>query len=126
VALDISAAWAPAFNVIAPVGFGVLTGILILTNLLEWLLERHHQAIMAFLLGLLAGSVFPINPFRAPSSKDLFTEAAVVTPGNLAIVAAMVVVGFLLAEGVSRLGGGEEVGPYYKEDAAAEGKDASA
>src|SRR5690606_26935380 len=102
-ALDLAVMMPPALSVGIPLALGIGVGIGALSNLLEWLLRRFHQATMGFLLGLLVGSVLPMNPFRAPGPKDLFAEAAAATAGSVALVAAMVVVGLVATLAISRL-----------------------
>ncbi|MDI9622338.1 MAG: DUF368 domain-containing protein [Acidobacteriota bacterium] len=51
-------------KVILPVGIGVLIGIVAVSNLLRWTLERHRQATLGVLLGLLLGAVAGLWPFQ--------------------------------------------------------------
>lgn len=102
-ALDWAAVLPPVLDVGGPLGLGILVGIGGISNLMEWLLKRYHQGTMGLLLGLLVGSVIPLDPFRAPGPKDLFTDAAPMTAGNLALVGAMIVAGFLATQLIGRL-----------------------
>lgn len=51
-------------NVVLPVGIGVLVGIVAVSNLLRWTLDRHRQATLGVLLGLLLGAVAGLWPFQ--------------------------------------------------------------
>ena len=55
-----------AFSLILPVGLGLVVGIVALSNVLKFLLDRFHQPTTGVLLGLLVGSVLGLYPFRAP------------------------------------------------------------
>lgn len=55
-----------AFSLMLPVGLGLVVGIVALSNLLKFLLDRFHQPTTAVLLGLLVGSVLGLYPFRGP------------------------------------------------------------
>jgi putative membrane protein len=52
------------WQVIALFGLGAVTGILIFSRLLKRLLARYHSATMAFLVGLMLGSLRKVWPFR--------------------------------------------------------------
>jgi putative membrane protein len=50
--------------IIAAFGAGCAVGLLMFTKLLKWLLARHHDSTMAFLVGLMFGSLVKIWPFQ--------------------------------------------------------------
>jgi putative membrane protein len=106
-AFDLGAMMPPAVSVGIPLAAGIVVGIGGLSNLLKWTLARYHQATMGFLLGLLVGSAFPMNPFREPGHKDLFTTAAPITGANLAIVAGAVVAGLIITVLIGKLNRGQ-------------------
>ena len=54
-----------SMHVVIPVGVGVVLGIVGLSNLLKWLLTKHAQLTLGFLMGLLLGSMFGLWPFEA-------------------------------------------------------------
>jgi putative membrane protein len=55
-----------SMRVVVPVGIGVVIGIVAVSNLLKWLLERYEKATLGVLLGLLLGAVVGLFPFQAP------------------------------------------------------------
>lgn len=59
-----------AARVVTPVGLGVALGIVGVSNLLKWLLERFEKATLGALLGLLVGAVVGLYPFRAPTQPE--------------------------------------------------------
>lgn len=65
-ARDFAAAMPPALSVMLPVGIGVVAGVVIVGNLLQWLLKRHRQVTLGALLGLLVGSTVGLFPFQRP------------------------------------------------------------
>ncbi len=126
-ARDLSTAMDPALSVMLPVGIGVVLGVAIVGNLVQWLLNKYRKATLGVLLGLLLGSTVGLWPFQRatePTSgqtvkgvvvteenKDSFdpedwpTEyfAPSATQGAGAIV--LIVVGFGLTAAISRIGG---------------------
>ena len=48
----------------APVGIGVVVGIVAVSNLLRWFLDRYRSATLGVLLGLLVGAVVGLYPFQ--------------------------------------------------------------
>lgn len=61
---DLTTLWALGVTVVAPVGLGVVVGVVGVSNLLEWLLERFEKVTLGFLLGLLLGAVLGLWPFQ--------------------------------------------------------------
>ena len=55
-----------ASALLLPVGLGVAAGIVGVSNLLRWLLDRYRQATLGALLGLLLGAVAGLWPFQQP------------------------------------------------------------
>jgi len=84
-ARDFSAAMGPALTVLLPVGIGVVLGVVLVGNLLEWLLRRYRKETLGVLLGLLIGSVVGLFPFQTgvqPEVGDI-VKAQVVTEESL-------------------------------------------
>ncbi len=55
-----------ALHVVIPLGLGVAAGIVGVSNLLRWLLNRYEKATLGALLGLLLGAVVGLWPFQQP------------------------------------------------------------
>jgi len=53
-----------SMGVVAPVGVGVVIGIVGVSNALRWLLDRFEKATLGALLGLLLGAVVGLYPFQ--------------------------------------------------------------
>jgi len=73
-ALDVDTLLRVGLHVILPVGLGVLLGVVAVSNLLRWLLERFRQPTLGVLLGLLLGAVVGLWPFQQgvpPAPGDL-------------------------------------------------------
>ncbi len=84
-ARDIEAAMVPALGVLLPVGVGVVSGVVIVGNLLEWLLRRFRQVTLGVLIGLLLGSTVGLWPFQegvSPEAGDRI-KGVLVTQENL-------------------------------------------
>jgi len=52
--------------VVVPVGIGVVLGVVAVSNLLRWLLDRYEKPTLGVLLGLLFGAVVGLWPFQQP------------------------------------------------------------
>jgi putative membrane protein len=64
-----------ALAVVVPVGIGVVVGIVGISNLLRWTLDRFPKATLGVLLGLLLGAVAGLWPFQhgvPPAPGDTF------------------------------------------------------
>jgi len=53
-----------AMGVVIPLGFGVVIGVVGVSNLLRWLIRRFEKATLGALLGLLLGAVVGLWPFQ--------------------------------------------------------------
>ncbi len=74
-----------ASALLLPVGLGVAAGIVGVSNLLRWLLDRFRQATLGALLGLLLGAVAGLWPFQRPVEPPLgsIVRGQVVTEASL-------------------------------------------
>jgi len=59
-----------SLGVVVPVGLGVLVGVVGVSNLLRWLMDRYEAATLGVLLGLLVGAVVGLYPFQAPMAPE--------------------------------------------------------
>lgn len=83
---DLHAATEPALTVMLPVGIGVVAGVVMVGNLLQWLLHRYRKATLGALVGLLLGSTVGLWPFQqgvAPQIGDV-VKGQVVSEQTLA------------------------------------------
>ncbi len=55
------------FSVIVPFALGAVSGLMLFSRLLVWLLKHHSQAIMSAIVGVLIGSLWLLWPFQARS-----------------------------------------------------------
>jgi len=77
-----------ALHVVVPLGLGILLGVVGVSNLLKWLLERFEKATLGVLLGLLLGAAVGLWPFQQaekPAPGDV-VKGRVVTTENLAAI----------------------------------------
>lgn len=115
-----------SLQVVVPVGLGVVVGVVGVSNLLKWLLQKYEKPTLGVLFGLLLGAVIGIWPFqqgRQPLVGELFQgkqlTAEMITalkpekwpldyfhPSLTQIVLALLLVlaGLTLTLGVERLG----------------------
>ena len=69
-----------AMRVVIPLGLGVVGGVVGVSNLLQWLLDRFQKATLGALLGLLLGAVVGLWPFQQaepPRPGDIVKGRAV-------------------------------------------------
>lgn len=67
ISFDLSSILNIGFFILFPVSIGIILGVVSLSNLLKFLLNKHSQLTYGILLGLLLGSVFGLYPFKQPS-----------------------------------------------------------
>lgn len=74
-----------AMKVGIPVGVGVVLGVVGVSNLLRWLLERYRKPTLGVLLGLLLGAVVGLWPFQqaVPPEPGDIIKGTEVTASNL-------------------------------------------
>ncbi len=124
---DIASATDPILGVVLPVGIGVGIGVLVVSNLLRIVLERHEQPTLGVLMGLLVGAVFGLWPFQEgvpPKVGEMFkgqvltaerlaelspdkypTEFYTPTFSGLMMAIGLVGLGYLITTLVAKLGG---------------------
>ena len=123
-----------AMHVLVPVGFGVVLGVVGVSNLVKVLMQRYERATLGVLLGLLLGAVIGLWPFQQgipPAEGSLFRGDTVVmiegrpamrttrriidvkdfetrfftpTPAQVGGSLLLIALGFAASMGVSRLG----------------------
>ena len=74
-----------ALWVLVPVGCGVIVGIVGVSNLVKFLLDRFPKATIGFLLGLLLGAVVGLWPFQRPVPPSIgdTLQGRIVTEQNM-------------------------------------------
>jgi putative membrane protein len=103
----------PSLEVIVPVGLGVVTGIVGVSNLLRWLLHRFEKPTLGALLGLLLGAVIGLWPFQAGTPQpglaaeewpvEFFRPSVLQAFGSLALIA----LGLGLTLAIDSIGGND-------------------
>jgi len=118
-----------AMQVVIPLGLGIVAGIVGVSNLLRWLLDRYEKATLGALLGLLLGAVVGLWPFqegRPPEPGELVKGRLVTaesagsfdvddwpvtrfdpTGGQLAAALGLIGAGLAVTSLIGRLGGEE-------------------
>ena len=119
-----------AMWVVVPVGIGVVVGVVGVSNLLKWLLERYAKATLGALLGLLFGAVVGLWPFQMPVEPnvgdtikgrvvtaetlpeievdDWRLERFDPTAGQVGTSVGLILLGLAVTLGVARIGGDGE------------------
>ncbi|MEM9411209.1 MAG: DUF368 domain-containing protein [Planctomycetota bacterium] len=129
-AKDIGAAMDPAVAVMLPVGVGVVVGVVIVGNLVQWMLNHYRKPTLGILLGLLIGSTVGLWPFQQGVEPEIgqMIKGTTVTQENISEIdpedwlveyftpnitqavssLGLIAVGFALTIGVARIGGSQE------------------
>jgi putative membrane protein len=127
-----------SMNVVIPVGIGVVLGVVGVSNLLRWLLDRYEKPTLGVLLGLLLGAVVGLYPFQAPvppalgfedhgrpvpeaeladvPEEDWPLERFSPTSGEVVASGGTIAIGLLLTFAISRLGSKPEDPPGTNSD----------
>lgn len=130
---SLDALMAPTLGVVLPVGIGVVLGVALVSNVLQWALEKHALPTLGSLMGLLVGAVVGLWPFQhavepvvglVVKGRALTTETLALveaedlptvffTPGVAQVLGAIVliVLGFGFTYGISRMGGASKEEP---------------
>ena len=111
------------FGTLVPFALGCITGLLLFVRLLRWLLQRWHGQTVALLVGVMAGSLWKIWPFRVvlesvtnASGKLVVLRDALAWPSSgqaLVAAALLMAVGVALVAALEQLqarAGGQEMG----------------
>jgi putative membrane protein len=123
---DLAAIVPPATEVIVPVGLGVVLGVVVVSNAVQWLLARYELATLGALLGLLVGAVVGLWPFQRavePAVGDVLKgrvisadALALLSPGDwpnelfapsglqVASAVALIAVGFAVTQAFAHFG----------------------
>ena len=97
---DMAAAMTPTMQVIVPVGLGVAAGVLVVSNLVKFVLDRYTQLTLGSLMGLLVGAVVGLWPFQHGEPPMFFTPGAV----DVAKAVVLIGVGFMVTSAIARWG----------------------
>ncbi len=93
-----------ALPVVVPVGIGVVAGVVGISNLVRWALDRHAKITLGILLGLLFGSVLGIWPFQQSlghgEPRTLYTP----DPSQAIAALGLALCGLLVTLAIGRIG----------------------
>ena len=129
-AADVGAMMDPVLGVVAPVGVGVVIGVIGVSNVLKWALDNAPQATLGCLMGLLVGAVVGLWPFQRAvepvvgmvikgvaltqetlatvDAEDLPTEFFTPDVMQVLMAVGLMGVGVVITYGVSVLGKGKD------------------
>ena len=89
--------------IVASVGTGAVIGLALFSTLLHWMLEHHHDVVLAGLVGLMAGSLRVLWPW--PAGADGVGDTALGAPdGQVVAVIGLAVLGVVVVLGIAALG----------------------
>lgn len=90
---------------VAVFGVGAVLGLGAFSRVLSWLLDHHHDATMAALIGLMAGALRALWPWL---DEDRALRAPPADAGEVLVVAALAVAGFAVVTALVAWGGRRE------------------
>jgi len=90
-------------------GLGGVVGLAFFARLLSWLLKHHHAAMLAFLIGMMLGSLRKLWPWQTVAGPEE-TSALYMPSFSWSVIAALVVgcLGFFIITRLEKLGITEE------------------
>ena len=98
--------------VILTFGFGALSGLVVFSRIIVWLLNHYHQATLLVIKGILIGSLWMIWPFQeriyeAVRGKEKLVGASPIWPeainSTVAVSLAFMIAGFILVMVIHRI-----------------------
>ena len=67
------------FMILIPFGFGVLTGLIVFSRFLGWLLHKYYAATLQIIIGVLIGSLWIIWPFQHRTYKEVHEKERLIS-----------------------------------------------
>ncbi len=93
-------------SVLLPFAAGVVTGLVLFSRLLSWVLERYYRATVVFISGLLLASLTVLWPFRTRLRASLEADPTLLDTGPMTSTVlgsgALMLAGFVLTLALSR------------------------
>jgi putative membrane protein len=96
------------FSILVIFAAGAIIGLALFVRLLTWLLKHYHLAVIAFLIGVMAGSLRRIWPWQVVDSNDKATN--ILPDFNLSLfwAIALIITGFTIVFILERIGVAKE------------------
>lgn len=91
-------------ELIAAFALGAIVGLALFARLLSWLLKNYHDAVIAFLVGMLLGSLRKVWPWQEAISEKAYQNIAPVVDSTLALSIILAIIGFGLVWKLEKLG----------------------
>lgn len=92
------------FAILVTFAAGAIVGLAVFVRLLSWLLKHYHMAVIAFLIGVMAGSLRRIWPWQITSVNDTVTNILPSFDLALLIAVLLMILGFAVVVVLERLG----------------------
>jgi putative membrane protein len=83
---------------------GAILGLALFVRVLTWLLKHYHFAVIAFLVGVMLGSLRRIWPWQTTDTNDLATNTIPAAEPGLLFVLLVMVLGFVIVFALERIG----------------------
>lgn len=92
------------FLLLAVFAAGAFTGIAVFVRILSWLLKHYHLAVIAFLIGVMAGSLRRVWPWQSTDGHGVGTNTLPTLEASLLIPVSLALVGLVIVVLLERLG----------------------
>lgn len=83
---------------------GAILGLALFVRVLTWLLKHYHFAVIAFLVGVMLGSLRRIWPWQTTDTNDLAVNTVPAAEPGLLFVLLVMVLGFVIVFALERIG----------------------
>ncbi len=83
---------------------GAIVGLAVFVRLLTWLMKHYHLAVIAFLIGVMTGSLRRIWPWQGPDANEVATNVLPVLELSLLWPMILIIIGFTIVLVLERIG----------------------
>jgi putative membrane protein len=84
------------FATLGVFALGAIVGLALFSRILSWLLKNYHNAVLAFLIGMMIGSLRKVWPWQEQVSEKLYKNVAPELAWSLVASIVLMLVGFAL------------------------------
>lgn len=92
------------FSVLLIFAFGAIVGLALFVRLLTWLMKHYHITVIAFLVGVMVGSLRRVWPWQSTDAGNKATNVLPSAELSLLITLTLIVIGFAIVFVLERVG----------------------
>jgi putative membrane protein len=87
---------------------GAIVGLSFFARFLGWLLKNYHAATIAFLMGIMLGSLRRVWPWQIEQSNGIYVNSFPVLDWSVTIAVGLMVIGFVVVWKLEKIGAAQE------------------